>query len=125
MRKFISFLLLASLLSQCLGSLGVLAWFDTNRDYIAQNLCENKERPWMHCGGQCVLMKKMRKFEEQQQQQSDNSKMRVNKVEWLGILPTSIAFPVVSTLQLTNRYFTWYRAILPDGYVGLPLQPPR
>jgi hypothetical protein len=43
-----------------MASLGMLAWFEANQTYIAQNLCENRFRPAMHCNGQCVLMKKVR-----------------------------------------------------------------
>lgn len=33
--------------------------FCVNRDYIARNLCENRDKPMMHCGGRCVLCKRL------------------------------------------------------------------
>ncbi|BDD10174.1 hypothetical protein FUAX_26060 [Fulvitalea axinellae] len=36
-----------------------MVWFDLNRDYIANNLCENRDRPMTMCGGSCVLTKKL------------------------------------------------------------------
>lgn len=33
-------------------------------DYIAQ--CINKERPQLHCNGQCILMKKIREKEKEE-----------------------------------------------------------
>lgn len=35
------------------------AAFYTNQNYIEQNLCVNKDKPWMHCDGQCQLNKKL------------------------------------------------------------------
>lgn len=36
----------------------VIDWA-VHQDYIAENLCENRDRPEMHCNGKCVLMQKM------------------------------------------------------------------
>ncbi|UIR56038.1 hypothetical protein LZQ00_17455 [Sphingobacterium sp. SRCM116780] len=50
-----------------MASLGMLAWFEANQSYIAQNLCENRFQPAMHCNGQCILMKKMKMLEDKQE----------------------------------------------------------
>ncbi|HEY9560417.1 MAG TPA: hypothetical protein VIR29_06475 [Anseongella sp.] len=62
-KKSVAIVLLAVLCFQCLGSLGVLAWYQANRSYIASVLCINRDKPEMHCDGQCVLAKKLRKME--------------------------------------------------------------
>ncbi len=31
--------------------------FESNRDFIAAEWCENKDQPQMHCDGNCVFMK--------------------------------------------------------------------
>ncbi|WP_282637373.1 hypothetical protein [Sphingobacterium thalpophilum] len=79
MKKTIVYLLLFTLTFQCLGSLGVLAWFQVNRDYITQVLCENRDKPQMHCNGQCALMKKLKKLEETEKgsQSADTHKTEV------------------------------------------------
>ncbi|WP_153799936.1 hypothetical protein [Foetidibacter luteolus] len=33
--------------------------YNINQEYIAENLCENKSRPEMHCNGQCQLKKQL------------------------------------------------------------------
>lgn len=38
-----------------------------NKDYIAQNLCVNKDKPWLHCNGKCFLMRKIAEAEKKQQ----------------------------------------------------------
>jgi hypothetical protein len=35
-----------------------------HQDYIAQNLCENRDKPELACNGQCVFMKKLQLTEE-------------------------------------------------------------
>jgi hypothetical protein len=33
--------------------------FEINKEYIANNLCENKNKPVLKCGGKCQLSKKL------------------------------------------------------------------
>lgn len=40
--------------------------FYTNQDYIAKNLCENRDKPIMHCGGKCQLRKRLTNQENQE-----------------------------------------------------------
>jgi hypothetical protein len=37
----------------------IIAEYAINKDYIAKNLCINKEKPNLHCNGKCRLMKKL------------------------------------------------------------------
>jgi hypothetical protein len=46
---------------------GVYFSFKINQDYIAKNLCENRANPKLKCNGQCVLMKKLKKAEQEEQ----------------------------------------------------------
>jgi hypothetical protein len=43
----------------------IVAEFRLNQDYIAKNLCINRNKPKMHCNGKCQLMKKLAAEEEQ------------------------------------------------------------
>ena len=44
-----------------------LAEYVVNYDYIVENLCENKDRPFLNCDGKCYLAKQLAK-------ESDNDK---------------------------------------------------
>ena len=44
---------------QCCYQLGVITYFHLNRDYIAEVLCINKEKPIAMCYGQCFLEKSL------------------------------------------------------------------
>ncbi len=42
----------------------ITADFAINQDYIAENLCENQDKPQLHCEGKCVLMQKLQFTED-------------------------------------------------------------
>ena len=54
-----------------------MADYELNKGFIAKNLCENRTRPWLHCNGQCQLMKKL-KQEEKKDQTNPNRKQENN-----------------------------------------------
>ena len=80
LQKLLSILLLFSLTFQCFSKLGILISYELNKDYIARVLCINKDKPEMHCNGQCYLHKKMQQDTEhkQQGQSTTGSKMELS-----------------------------------------------
>ncbi|MCL7988100.1 hypothetical protein M8998_09150 [Sphingobacterium sp. lm-10] len=54
------------LFAQSISVLGVYAGFYANRDYISQNLCTYRNVKNSACGGECILMKKLKQAQEQQ-----------------------------------------------------------
>ncbi len=71
--KPISILLLVSLLSANLSGLWVYMGFEANKGYIAKELCENRDKPEMHCNGKCYLMKKLKQAQDKEQKQERQS----------------------------------------------------
>jgi hypothetical protein len=71
--KPISILLLFSLISSNFANLFVFAGFELNQKYIAAELCVNKNRPELHCNGQCYLMKKLKQAQDKEQKQERQS----------------------------------------------------
>lgn len=71
-----------------------MADYELNKGFIAKNLCENRTRPWLHCNGECQLMKKLRQ-EEKKDQSNPNRKQENNNevypfrsfVEYVFIAP--------------------------------------
>lgn len=53
-----SILVLVVLFSQIYNSL-VVAGYELNYDYYSQELCENKDKPALHCEGKCMLSKQL------------------------------------------------------------------
>lgn len=49
---------------QSFEKISIFIYYQTYKDYIANNLCENRYTPSSNCNGQCFLMKKLRKAEK-------------------------------------------------------------
>ena len=64
MKRFIAIVVFISLLTQCLVHLGLWGYYEANKAYIAQNLCENRNQPKKNCCGKCYLRKQMKKVED-------------------------------------------------------------
>ena len=58
-----SLLILGVVITQSLNSLLTVAAFELNKEYISKNLCENRDKPQMHCNGKCHLVKQQEKSE--------------------------------------------------------------
>ena len=74
MKHLAVILVLFALLAQSSSYYCVVLNFQINRAYIAKNLCENKDKPSMHCNGKCCLKKKLNQTEKQQTSNTGNSK---------------------------------------------------
>jgi hypothetical protein len=61
LRKAVSILLIVLMSAQSLYKLGLVTYFEMNREYIATVLCINKKEPAKHCNGQCYLKKNLKK----------------------------------------------------------------
>lgn len=67
--RFIAILLLLCSVSVNLTGFFVFAGFEMNQGYIAKELCVNRDKPQLHCNGQCYLMKKLKQAQEKEQKQ--------------------------------------------------------
>lgn len=65
-QRGIAILLIACTLAANFTKLFVFAGFEMNQKYIASTLCENRDKPWMHCNGRCYLMKKIKLAEDKE-----------------------------------------------------------
>tara|TARA_Y100000782_G_C10189272_1_gene269374 strand:+ start:7658 stop:8032 length:375 start_codon:yes stop_codon:yes gene_type:complete len=62
--------------------------FDLNRSEIAELFCVNKDKPELHCNGQCELMKRLNAQEDQNEKAPD---LRDNRTETNWIQPKEIS----------------------------------
>lgn len=69
------------LLTQIFSQWLLIAEYNLNKEYIAKNLCINKEKPKLLCSGKCQLMKKM--AEEESANSNTGSKSIKNTLEVL------------------------------------------
>ena len=64
LKQYTAWLLIFAVFTTNCSRLLVYAGFNLNQNYIATQLCENRNKPWMHCNGRCYFMKKIRQAEE-------------------------------------------------------------
>ncbi len=71
--RLIAILLIGFLAAENVSRLLVSVAFELNRGYIAGNLCENRDKPLLHCDGQCYLAKKLKEADDQQKKSEKES----------------------------------------------------
>lgn len=95
MRSFIAYLLLFAVMLPTLTPWGTIAYFTTNRAYIAKVLCENRTRPQLNCNGKCYLAKKLK---QQKDKTDKETRQRVEN------LPVATLF-LLSLEKITLPFF--------------------
>lgn len=119
-------LLCVSLLTQCLAHLGIIGYYQVNKDYIARNLCENKDKPQMKCCGKCYLKKQLKKLDENDES-SRAPQVKIEKNEIVTfILPQSIYFTehriIVATSVLNPFVLHLHDSLYPSSVFHPPSQ---
>lgn len=77
-KRFITFLLIFSLIAASFQQLFVYAGFELNHNYIAKELCINRFKPQLHCNGKCYFM---RKLKEAQQREANDQQTQKNLLQ--------------------------------------------
>jgi len=84
---------------------GAVAYYRVNQDYIAKNLCENRDKPMLNCNGQCYLAKQLKAFEEKEQKSNSERLEKMPEV----VLAFQAIEPVFSarfmaTIAIENHF---------------------
>ena len=99
--KIVSVLILILLLmTQAFSNWFVVMAFSLNREFIADNLCENRSRPQLNCKGNCVLMKKMKQDAEQEKKAPAALKIEFNS-NFISLGTIEISAPPVFDSSIT------------------------
>ena len=69
LKRITAIFLLVALISSGFSRFFIYAGFELNHKYIAENLCVNKNKPWMHCNGKCFFMRKIKEARENEKKQ--------------------------------------------------------
>ncbi|NIJ55360.1 hypothetical protein [Dyadobacter arcticus] len=81
--------------------------FEVRRDYIIANLCENRNRPQLHCDGKCYLAKKIADAKKQEEKQAENdflSKLLVSATDLSAFRSIAIAPEFAFTFLKTTKF---------------------
>jgi hypothetical protein len=90
-------------------SVVVLNW-KLNQKRITEKYCVNKNRPMLHCNGQCYLSKQMRRLDQEEQRERSRHSMpseRLKQIESPLILPQIPVFAILSSAisDLNSSHF--------------------
>jgi hypothetical protein len=119
-RRFIAYLLIVALVSVNFTRLFIYAGFELNRNYIATKLCENRDKPWLHCNGKCYFLKKIKQAQDKEKSDERQSQKNLFQ-EALFAQKPDVRFysQVLQVMQVPA-----HRIALPN--VDLPIfQPPQ
>ena len=119
-QRGITILLIVCTISANFARLFVFAGFELNQKYIASTLCENRDKPWMHCNGKCYLMKKIKLAEEKEK----NEERQTQKNMIQQVFCSSVK-KIVFTSSLLQVFPERYKAMVPQSVTLNLLRPPR
>ena len=99
-----------------------LVEYYANKDFFATVLCINKDKPEMHCNGQCVLMVKLKKsFQE------DSNSAPIPKVNFEDY-PIGFVSSFVTLIQNSKLFDTITFSLYRNHYASIngsnPFHPP-
>lgn len=99
MKFLTTILLLFALLGTNFSKYFMYAGFTINKKYIAASLCENRNKPQLHCKGSCFLMKKIKQAEQKEKNEKQLLKKN-NTYEALIYTKINIKIPLVKNIKL-------------------------
>ena len=106
MKRIVALLLFLAMQVPLMNQWGAVAYYRINRDYIAENLCVNRDKPMLNCNGQCYLAKKLKAAEEKEQKSNSErlEKMPEVVLSFQAIQPVYTAR--FTSLELVENHFS-------------------
>lgn len=113
--------LVVALLVQVFSKTIIYAGFIANRDYIAKNLCENRDAPEKNCCGKCQLEKRMAKDDSGKDAQLPFLFKSLKEVKWVN---EEIASFCVRPIAADQFLFPSFTGLSCSGFHGEIFHPP-
>ena len=124
LNRVIVVILLACVISTYFSRDFAIATFELNQKYIAEKLCENKNRPWMNCHGRCYLMNKVKQAEENERKQASKD-LRTNlQITWCINFSTPVQKSSSNT-AVPKRFRNDYSYAYTSQYITSIFRPPK
>lgn len=97
----------------------IRAVFHLNKSYVALNLCENKDKPELKCGGKCHLKKQIKKNRDEENKATKNNEKEKSELVFITQTENKTKQPTIPNPFLitrciyTNNYtFSYYANLL-------------
>jgi len=120
LKRVTSILLLIALLMANFSYFFVYAGFELNKKYIATQLCENRDKPLLHCNGKCYFMKKVKQANDKEK--SDERQSQKNLFQEVFFAKST---PPVFHTQLLRVIITPYHSSEQSVSPGSIYHPPQ
>jgi hypothetical protein len=98
MQKTVAYFLLITVLLPIVSPWGTIAYYQTNRDYIARVLCENRDKPQLHCDGKCYLAKKLRAQQDKQDKETTERVQNLPTLQMFCLEHASFQFLLIRSI---------------------------
>lgn len=106
MKKVTAIGLVLLLSLQCFYQLGVITYFQINREYIAEVLCVNKQKPMMNCHGQCFLERNLNLTDNSSEDKAAvPTQIQTTEFPIFLISKLTFGFDLRRTLQESQSYY--------------------
>lgn len=97
-----------------------------NYDYIVNTLCENKDKPEMHCNGKCYLTKELAKASEPDGQHPNDGKISKTEIPQVLISENIIEFNLAIESEFCPPEKVGYLPVLFSSlFVSKIIHPPK
>jgi hypothetical protein len=92
------------------------------KDYIAEFLCINKQKPQMHCDGKCYLNEQLKKANDVDPPAKEAAKLQMEK-EWFSILTDSEE--IICRTGNKQKFVSYKSPVITQFYCDIPTPPPK
>lgn len=123
MRSTLLYIWLISTLLPTLSQWGTIAYYQINKEYITRVLCENRDRPELHCNGHCDLAKRLKAQQEKKDQQTSDQVQNLPVVLLFASPVASFQF-VQSTFHCNQPLSFAYKLAAYQAHLSVTVPPP-
>lgn len=102
--------------------MGVIVWYKANIDYVATELCENKDKPELKCNGKCYLKKQLNKVDNQQEK--DKAPAKKVKDTLPEYIASSTQLNLTSHIEKREQQYTRYINLYKHQNLSSVFHPP-
>jgi len=126
MKKLLATIILILLTWQTIFNVGFIIYWKVNQTFIIEKLCENKDKPQMHCNGKCYLYKQLQKSSEKE---IDKNSLPISLPKFKSVddfVTQNYDWRPKNTLVLLRQHsFENYSSILTIGCQNTLFRPPK
>jgi hypothetical protein len=120
LKRLTAILLLVALVTANFTYYFVYAGFELNKKYIATQLCENRNKPLLHCNGHCYFMKKIKQAGDKEKSAERQAQKNLFQEVFFGTVRKNVFYSKLLRLISTPYQYS-DQSVSPDSLY----QPPQ